>query len=71
MNVFASGAYHVARAECESSGFGVLYADSHGSKLGRVEITVDEFLCYVSEIEICESEGKGSDTILYVYCRCV
>lgn len=44
MDVFTSCAYHVSRAECESSCLRVLYANGHGCKFGRVKVTVDEFL---------------------------
>ena len=71
MNVLASCAYHVPRAECECSGFWVLDTNGHGCKLGRVEIAVDEFLRYVSEVEVGETKGESSHAVLHINLRCV
>ena len=54
MNIFGPCAYHVARAKGECGGFGVLYANSHGCKLGRVEVTVNKSLRDVSQVEISQ-----------------
>ena len=71
VNVLASCAYHVPRAEGECSGFGVLYADSHGCKFRGVEIAVDEFLRDVSKIQVGETEGECSHTILHIDLGCL
>ena len=71
MNVFTPSAYHVPRAECESGCLGVLYANGHGCKFRRVKVTVDEFLRYVSEIQVGESERECGYTVLYIDGWCV
>lgn len=71
VNVLASCAYHVSRTECECSGFGVLYADSHGCKFRGVEIAVDEFLRDVSKIQVGETKGECSHTVLHTDFGCL
>lgn len=52
VNVLGPRADHVARAKRECGGLGVLDANSHGCKLGRIKVAVDESLRDVSQIQI-------------------